>query len=49
MSIFAEYGAFKHVKTDLCYHENVPIAKMGFAGIYIIFLISAQKTGCGTR
>ena len=36
MSIFEEYGVFKH-------HYYMVHVKLGFTGVYIIFLISAQK------
>ena len=40
----------------VCHHENIPfdplkphfyIVKLGFTGVYIIFLISAQNIDCG--
>ena len=50
MSIFEEYGAFI---TKTCLYNFDPlkphfyIVKLGFTGVYVIFLISAQNINCG--
>ena len=47
------YGRFHITKT--CLYNVDPlkphfyIVKLGFTGVYIIFLISAQNIDCGTR